>query len=195
VLYTLTIPSLVVAVTLGPRWPTMPNLIADWANLTGSLITFLWGFVFASDVRLLDLLTRRRREMLYAGIATAAIFFTVRATGATAALPQFWRILVGAVISGYFGMTWIFALVGYARAKLHRDSRSLRYATEAVYPFYIVHQTITVAAAYYVVQWPIGPLAKLATVIAATFIGSAAAVEAIRRLTPLRPLFGLKLRT
>jgi peptidoglycan/LPS O-acetylase OafA/YrhL len=191
-LYTVTWPSIAVAVTLGPRWPATHNLVADWANLTGSLITFLWGFVFASERRLLDLLTQRRRELLYTGIAVAALFFSLRATGAAAGLPQPWRILVSATVSSYFGMTWIFALVGYARALLHRDSPRLRYATEAVYPFYIVHQTVTIAAAYYVVQWPLPVWPKLAIVAAATFIGSWAAVEAIRRVRPLRPLFGLK---
>ena len=109
-------------------------------------------------------------------------------------LPLPWRNFIGATISGYFGMTWIFALIGYARAKLHRDSPRLRYATEAVYPFHIVHQTFTVATAYYVVQWSAPVPLKLATVAAATVLGSWATVEVIRRFTPLRPLFGLKVR-
>jgi hypothetical protein len=132
--------------------------------------------------------------MLAAGIAVAAIFFALRATGVLAGVPQPWRLFIATVISGYFGMTWIFALTGYARAMLHRESPGLRYATEAVYPFYIVHQTITIAAAYYVVQWSAGIPVKLAAVVAATFFGSWAVVEVIRRVTPLRPLFGLKLR-
>jgi hypothetical protein len=191
-LYTITWPSIAVSLTLGPRWPTTHNLVADWANLIGSLITFLWGFIFASDRRLLDLLTRRRREMLYAGIAVAALFFTLRATGAVAGLPQGWRLFIGTTVSAYFGMTWIFVLTGYARALLHRDSPRLRYATEAVYPFYIVHQTITIAAAFYVVQWSAAVPVKLAAVAAATFFGSWAVVEAVRRVRPLRPLFGMK---
>jgi glucans biosynthesis protein C len=194
-LYAVTWPSIVVSVTLGPRWPTTHNLVADWANLIGCLITFLWGFVFASNQRLLDVLTRRRRELLYGAIAIAVLFFSLYASGATRNLPATWRLFIGATVSGYFGGLWIFALVGYARAKLHRDSPRLRYATEAVYPFYIVHQTVTIAAAYYVVQWPLGVLPKLIAVAAATLIGSWGIVEIVRRVTPLRPLFGLKLRT
>jgi glucans biosynthesis protein C len=195
VLYAITWPSIAVSVTLGPRWPATHNLIADWANLIGCLVTFLWGFVFASNQRLLDVLTRRRRELLGGAVAIAALFFTVYASGVTRSLPAAGRLLVNATISSYFGALWIFALVGYARAKLHRDSPRLRYATEAVYPFYIVHQTVTIAAAYYIIQWSVGVWPKLIAVGAATFIGSWAIVELVRRVTPLRPLFGLKLRT
>jgi hypothetical protein len=194
-LYTLPLPSILISVTLGPRWPTTHNLIADWANLTGCLVTFLWGFVFASDRRLLDVLTRRRRELLYGAVAVAALFFGLYVSGATRNLPGPWRLPVSATVSAYFGALWIFTLVGYARAKLHRDSVRLRYATENVYPFYIVHQTVTIAAAYYVVQWPANVGLKFLGVAAATFFGSWAIVETVRRVRPLRPLFGLKLRT
>jgi hypothetical protein len=42
--YLLNVPNIAVALWLGPKWPTTHNLIADWANLTGAALTFLWGF-------------------------------------------------------------------------------------------------------------------------------------------------------
>ena len=190
--YLISIPSLAVGIGLGPYWPTTHNLVADWANLLGSLITFLWGFVFASELRLLDLLTRRRREFLIGGIAMAVVFFAMRASGVARDWPRVAQIVIGNVVSGYFGMFWIFALAGYARAKVRTGGPALRYATEAVYPFYILHQTVTIALGYYVVQWAMPVALKFAIVAAGTFAGTWLLYEAARRVPPLRPLLGMR---
>jgi membrane protein DedA with SNARE-associated domain len=73
-----------------------------------------------------------------------------------------------------------------------RTSPGLVYATEAVHPFYIAHQTITVAAGYYIIQWPLPIGAKLAAAAAATFLGSWITFELVRRTAATRLLFGLK---
>ena len=190
--YLINLPSLAVALWLGPKWPTTHNLIADWANLSGSFITFLWGFVIASEPRLLDLIERRRREFLWVGIVMAAAFYAMMVSGATREWPPAWRILTSAVVSGYLGMAWIFALVGYARAKLKQGGPALSYANEAVYPFYIAHQTITVGLVYYVVQCNWGVWPKVAVTVAGTFLGSWIVFEAVRRTWLTRLLFGVK---
>lgn len=147
---------------------------------------FLWGFVFASEPRLLDVVTRRWRELLAVGVAVAIASYVVRLRGG--AHPA-----VRTTLSAYFALTWVFALVGFARARITTSTPLLRYATEAVYPFYIVHQTITVALVYALAPAPLGIAPKLALAAAGTFLGSWLVYEAIRRMPPLRPLFGLKL--
>ncbi|MCC6536947.1 MAG: acyltransferase family protein [Bryobacterales bacterium] len=184
--YLINAPSMFAAYTLGPHWPTTHNLIADWANLTGSFITFLWGFVFASTPALLDLVERRRREFLYGGVIVAALFYALRLSGA--AVP----FAVGFAVNAYFGFFWIFLLVGYARARIKTGGPWLAYATEAVYPFYILHQTILVVFGYWLVQQPWSIAAKLGITMAVTFSGSWAGFELIRRSRFLRPLFGLR---
>jgi hypothetical protein len=193
-IYLINVPSLIAGILLGPHWPTTHNLTADWANLTGTWITFLWGFVFASERRLLDVVTRRRREFLLVGIAVAVVFFYLRATGLTRGLPPATRNILSNLVSGYFGMAWIFALIGYARTWVTRGTPALRYATEAVYPFYIVHQTITVAFVFWLIPWNASVGTKLTIAAAGTFIGSWLVFELVRRIRPLRPFFGLKLQ-
>ena len=191
-IYLVNVPNLLVGVILGPHWPTTNNLIADWANLTGAFLTFLWGFVMASNRDFLNLITSRRREFLMVGLAVATVYFTARYSGLTRnwsgpASLWFWT-----TVSSYYGMTWIFALVGFARAHITQPSRWLAYATEAVYPFYIFHQTITVAIVYCVIPWTLGVWTKLAIVAVITFAGSWVLFEIVRRIRILRPLFGLK---
>lgn len=178
-IYLVTIPNMIVGATLGPRFPTTHALFGDWANLLGAWLTFCWGFVFASNEKLLDLVQRRRVEFLCAGIAATALFFT--ATGFARELG-----------SNYMGFAWIMTLVGFARQWVRSDSPSLRYATEAVFPFYIVHQTITVAMVYWIRNWELAVVAKWAIAAFATFAGSAITFEIVRRVALLRPLFGLR---
>lgn len=190
--YLVSVPSLLVALSLGPHWPTTHNLVSDWANLTGSFITFLWGFIFASERRLLDLLQRRRKEFLILGIVLILIFYAFREFGVAQNWPRLWRGLALELVSAYLGLAWIFALVGYARATITRPGAWLSYATQAVYPFYIVHQTITVTLVFYIVQWNWGIGPKLALTVAGTFLGSWCAFELLRRFSITRLLFGMK---
>jgi peptidoglycan/LPS O-acetylase OafA/YrhL len=46
----------------------------------------------------------------------------------------------------------VLALVGYGKKYLNRKHRVLDYLNQAVYPFYILHQTVIVILAYYIVQ-------------------------------------------
>ncbi len=76
---------------------------------------------------------------------------------------------------------------------LNRPARWIRYGTEAVYPWYILHQTITVVVGYNLSQMRLGPVAEPALVLLATFGGCLLLHEfVIRRVRFLRPLFGLK---
>lgn len=191
-LYLINLPNIVVGLTLGPHWPTTHNLVSDWANLSGAFLTFLWGVVIASDPRFLNLITRRRREFLYVGVAIATVFFTLRATGWSVGLPPIARMLTWELLSAYFGLAWILTLIGHARHWFRKGGPKLRYANEAVYPFYIVHQTITIAVGYYVIQQTWGVWPKFAVVAIATFAGSWLCFEIVRRTAITRLLFGLK---
>jgi surface polysaccharide O-acyltransferase-like enzyme len=192
-LYLLPVPVALVMVVLGPYWPTTHGLIDDFANLIASFMVFLWGYLFARDRRLLDVVTARRRELLVVAVAIAVGFFAIRVV----LLPELTaraRFAVWNVLSAWFAMVWLLAFVGLARAHVTTRSRLLAYATDAVYPFYIVHQTITVTLVFLLLDTDLGVAPKLALVAGGTFAGSWLCYEIVRRVTPLRPLFGLKLR-
>lgn len=174
--YAAALPNLLAGITLGPHFPTTHALFGDWANLIGTWLTFVWGYVFASDGRLLDMLTARRKEFAVAGAIAATLFFATR----------------NEVASNYFGMAAIFALTGYARVWVTQSTPLLRYATEAVFPLYIAHQTITVALVFWLRNEPYWWAAKFAVVAAGTLAASLLVFEAVRRAGPLRPLFGLR---
>ncbi len=191
-IYLIGLPNLALAAWLGPKWPTTHNLTSDWANLTGSLLTFLWGFVICGNPRFLDVIVRKRRELLLFALVMTVLFYGYRLTPLRESWTPLQRMSASMLIDSYMGFGWVLALLGWSRVKLNRDSRLLRYATEAVYPFYIVHQTIIIAIAYHMIGWNAPIAVKFPLVAAGTFFGSWAVFEITRRHAATRILFGMK---
>jgi hypothetical protein len=69
----------------------------------------------------------------------------------------------------------------------------LGYASEAVYPFYMIHQTVTVIAVYWLLSYEVPPVEGFVLAVLATF-GITWAIYAwlVQPVAFLRPLFGLK---
>jgi len=193
-IYLVNLPNIAVALWLGPRWPTTHNLTSDWANFTGSLLTFLWGFVICGNPRFLDLITRKRVEFLSAAVVMTVVFYGVRLSGADASWSPTTRLIAWVLVNSYFGLGWIFTLIGYSRTYLNRDSPLLRYATEAVYPFYIAHQTVTITIAYFMIPWNAPIAVKLPLLAAGTFLGSWIVFELSRRNFVTSALMGIRPR-
>lgn len=96
------------------------------------------------------------------------------------------------------GKQWlpIVALLGFGRQWLAgRDSPALRWLTLAVFPFYIVHQTITVIAGHLLapLQWPLA--LEAAALVAITALGCWIAAVVAMRIDVLRPWMGLAPRS
>jgi surface polysaccharide O-acyltransferase-like enzyme len=69
----------------------------------------------------------------------------------------------------------------------------VKYASEAVLPFYVLHQTIIVGIDFFVVQLPLPIVAKIAIVIVSAFASITIIYEyCVRRWNVTRVLFGMK---
>ena len=85
------------------------------------------------------------------------------------------------------------AITGYGKRYLNKASAFLDYATPAVYPFYILHQTIIVILAFYVVQANDDVLAKyLFLAFCSLFLTVAIYHLIIRRYRATQFIFGMK---
>jgi peptidoglycan/LPS O-acetylase OafA/YrhL len=90
----------------------------------------------------------------------------------------------------------VLAILGFGMQHLTSNPPFLRYANEAVLPFYIMHQTVIVCLGYFVVRQPIPDLLKFAIIAAGAFAVCAALYELlVRRINVLRFLFGMKLQS
>jgi hypothetical protein len=95
----------------------------------------------------------------------------------------------------FYAWSTIAAVLGWGHQYLNRPFRWLPYAREAVFPWYILHQSVMLAAAYWLLPLRLGPVLEPSLVLLATVAGCAVLHEyVIRRTRWLRPLFGLDAR-
>lgn len=171
-----------------------PNgLVGDWHGLVYYGVLLLYGAFLFGAPPLLDALMRQRALSLAVGVAAygaLCLFFfkgEARPTIAAAERPAF------ALLSALNTVAWLFAVIGFARRHLVARPACLKAATEAVYPFYILHQTVTVVVVYGLLRLGVAPWAGFVLAVVGTFAGTAALYAGVvRPIAPLRPLFGLR---
>ncbi len=190
---------------IGARWLlfAMPVILAASNGLPApddgpqnpfySLALFIGGFLIVADPRAERLVHRAWKALVAAAVATMTTVLAVAHSGvvdtwADGSAPQVAAELVAAVNT----WVWVLALLGLGHRFLDRESRVLRYANPAAYPFYLAHQTVIVAVAYAVVGWDLGLWPKYGLVMLISFALSVGVYELVRRWNATRFLFGLK---
>jgi glucans biosynthesis protein C len=183
-----------------PIW-FLDNFIddTDWTFGSGGwpflyyIFFLLYGFVIVSNERLQTTIKRTRWSYLVAGLLLSAVFIFLSANQANPFIGA-WEDELGDPLYFLSACTLLPAFLGFAMQHLTRNTPFLKYAGEAVLPFYILHQTVLLALGYFVVRWMIPGLAKWAIIYAGSFIIIMALYEfLVRRNNVLRVLFGMKL--
>ena len=106
-----------------------------------------------------------------------------------------WQIVIwpGRMARILYAWLAILSLLALAQRYLNRPSAALRYLTEAVFPWYILHQSLIVMAGYWLTRQGLDVWSEFALLVIATMGGCALLHEfLIRRVSWLRPWFGLK---
>jgi peptidoglycan/LPS O-acetylase OafA/YrhL len=146
-------------------------------------------------------------------------FGLAKSWGSFAAVDRYWLMLLGVAVGAcalmlalatlsqpdpmthglevlarsVLAWTAILGLIGFARAHLHHDGPVRRYLSEAIFPFYIAHQTIIVVVGYGLKQTGLGAGVEFVGILVSTLAGCWLTYEIARRISWLRPVFGLKM--
>lgn len=175
-----------------PHAPSSHDLVDDVYNHLQYGLVFVLGYLLAGTDSPWEQLRRYRHRMLALAMAAYVLMLAVFLSfDGVEPIPSAWMSLVW----GLWGvMQWaaIAAILGYARHWNPKDSPLLRYLTAAVFPFYILHQTVIVVLAHNLKPLRLAPALEGPVLIAATFVLCLMAYEGIRRIGWLRPLFGLR---
>lgn len=145
--------------------------------------TFALGLLLARPAVAAALLPRIDRAR---HLALALLLLSWAVLGATAPGAA-WRAMPWST------MQWcgIVAALGYARAHLQRDSALRRYLSGAVFPVYLFHQTVTVAALVWLAPLGLSAAAEAAWLIVLTLAVSLAGYELVRHMGALAIAFGV----
>jgi len=189
-LFVLAVPLIFWYIFLKPFFPSTHALFDDLYNLVNYCTLFFYGFLLMTlKDTLWENVIKNRKLYLITGSATFSLLLI-------------WGIIVrdfppsGAVsdsVQAVNAWAWILVMISYAATYLNKPGRKLSYANEAVYPFYILHQTVIIALGYYLKNVEICLFVKFFLMVIGTFGISWLIYEfGIRRYAWIRPLFGMK---
>lgn len=185
------VPLYLIEAFIEPFFPVTHALCGDWFTIINCCTLFFYGYLLMSAGKAFwqTVIVHRKRNIVIAIIAFSLLLirdmfledsYAVHFTEAFVKVLNFWA--------------WILTLFGFAAVYLNRTGKFIRYANEAVYPFYILHQTIMLVICYFIMDLHYGLLLKFVLLVAGTFAGTLIFYEVlIRRWKLMRPLFGLRI--
>lgn len=198
-IYLIALPSIAWYAFLTLQHHETNDLAHDWCYFVYWLLFVLAGFVCIIQPALMDSLERNRRFALAAGFLGLLLMDYLRWNKFEPLdrndVHGFWLIASNA-LRPITTWGWVFGLIGYGKKYLNKKTRSLNYLNQAVYPFYIIHQTVIVVLVYYIVQLPDDILSKYVFTVGMTlFVSMGLYHVLVRPYNVMRFLFGMKPKT
>lgn len=155
------------------------------------LVFFVGGYAVFSDENAPASAEKYRWPALIIGVA-GTIFWMFTGT-LRDSLPDPSLQIIAVVVPGFLG-AWcaVVSAIGFGRRHLDKPSKALAYLAPASYPLYVIHQTMIVILAFWLVRLP-GPWpVQWALLFIASVAGSFGLYEIVRRIPGVRFLFGIK---
>lgn len=180
------VPLIIIEAVLYPLFGYTMSFWGDWYALSFYGVLFFYGFVLIT-----------LKNTFWKFIEKYRIYFLVSALVLTTTyflLINIEQQIITCVVRIYNLWCWILLLLGYSVKFLNKPGTILKYRNEAVYPFYILHHTVLLVLAFYVVDLNLGILLKFLLLVTGTFGITWLIYELIiRRFWWCRLLFGMKL--
>jgi glucan biosynthesis protein C len=168
----------------------------SWADFSFYLAFFVLGYLLYADERFMRTIRRDWWILLATGIAAILCILAALALADvttwfdTPTMPEFYLFWTLVTVAAW---SWTAFMLFVGMRFLDFRNKWLEAGQEAVVPFYVLHQPVIVIIAFYVVQWQAGVTVKMLAVVLASFVVTAGIYGLlIRRVAPLRALFGMK---
>lgn len=175
----------VARVLLFKRFPATHAVVGDVFNHVIYFSMFMMGAVLASAPRMWLQLAGLRWPALLAALALWAVMV----------FGQPGELLNHAVVAG---LQWcaLVTAIGWARQRLNHDNPCRARLTQAIFPVYVLHQTVLIVASQWLAPLRWSPLLEGPVLVLLTVVVSGAGYLLLARVAVLRPWFGMvKVRT
>ncbi|RAJ75683.1 peptidoglycan/LPS O-acetylase OafA/YrhL [Chitinophaga dinghuensis] len=152
-IYLIIIPSVIWFTATVLKFPGTNDLVHDWCYFFYWLTFLVAGFICMLQPALMESLERNRRFSLSMAFLLLVLINYFRWNKIELDWEHVnWVNYLYIARQPLHSWLWVFALVGYGRKYLNKKLPIQDYLNQAVYPFYILHQTVIVIVAYYVVK-------------------------------------------
>ena len=165
-------PLLLVRMLLLFTLPEKHGLIHDWVSDATFFPPFLLGFALAANPGWWTAIRSLRWPAALVAIVTGVIVLAIEVISPDGIVPR-GHVVQALQRDAALTMAWsmLFVLLGLADRYLNHDHRWRAALCEAVFPFYIAHQTIIVLTAWALLGSGLSALPTFALLIVATFGG------------------------
>lgn len=183
---------------LEPRFPESHAFEGDWYAHAKYLACFVLGYALGGDPRFWARIDRMRWACLAIATLSIALYMLLRSVGAglvaidPADIPDWDWSMVSRWAHALYLWSALLTILAFGHRLLDRPWSWLPRANEAVYPWYILHQSLIVPLAFMTIPLGLAGWLEAGVVLAGTVLGCFLIHEWLIRRTPLlRPLFGL----
>ncbi|SFW21454.1 acyltransferase family protein [Cellulophaga fucicola] len=166
------IPLLIGTILLKKIYPDESKNITNLSSTFYYGYFFISGILFATSKNIWKYLKLHRKLNLIAFIVSSILFYTYYFLPNEYVSPYVsksvrWSIWY--VVCALVSWTLITTLLGYGQIWFHKKSELLKKCNEAIYPFYILHQTIIIVVGYYIIQLQMSISSKIVLLVFTTF--------------------------
>ncbi len=192
-IFLLLIPMLLIRVGLKPLFP----VYTDWADFFSYLCMFLYGFIFIKNPDFVEILKGRTWLFLNIGIISSALLMHFISLGdsnlQTYTNPHFGLShLYLSILAVLISFSWVMFFIGLAAKHLNFNHKFLQRANSGILPIYILHQTLIIVFGFYIIQLNTSVFFKYLLIVGTAIPSSVLLYLALKRVSLLRVLFGLK---
>lgn len=165
-------------------------LVNDWAYISYSFLFFMYGYILLSDKAIFRNITANRRIFGTMAVLFTVLFFIDFFYSFDPFLPNFIQLYLKAVGDLSIGL----AVTAYVSKYLNRDHPVRKHINEAIYPFYILHQTVIIVVAFFLVNMQMGAGLKALYLTTGSLVICIMLFLVIRQFNITRILFGMPLK-
>lgn len=185
----------------------LPLYLTKYSGFGGNLQSLIYYFPYyvfgalflTSDVIRQSFVKHRKTALILAILTACALYLTswIKDDAGnvlfTLGLAKAERVILDAFLTTINHWFWLITIIGFGLRYLTSGSAFLQYANRAIAPFYILHQTVIIAFAYYIVDLPYDISTKFALILTLTFVSIFVLYQSVlvkTRFTQI--LFGIK---
>ncbi|MCK0069420.1 acyltransferase family protein [Kordiimonas laminariae] len=193
-IFLMPLPFVFFELTLSSRFPVTHALIDDWANHAHRFTIFLMGYFVAKHAGFWAAIVKSWPYALATAICICAVRLYLMLSH-----PEIYPSLfemplrpLAMFLLTVYAWSSIVALLGISQRWLNQSSRTLSYLTNAVFFYYIMHQTIIIIAGYMLTPYGLNPFIEFSLVLLLTLAGCCLGYEILRRLPVGALFFGIR---
>ncbi|MFX0133982.1 MAG: acyltransferase family protein [Candidatus Hodarchaeota archaeon] len=152
------------------------------------IVIFLYGFLLVSNDEFREAIERHGIPSLIIAIVLLIILGISDWTRSYSLEP-----LTG-LLRSICGWSWVIAVIHLGRKFLYFNHKSLKFLNDIVLPFYILHQSVILVVAFYVLPLDLITTVKYFIICSVSFVIIMGLILIIRKVNVLRFLFGMRLK-